>query len=106
MGNNYLLTKLQSQLFDVILVITWIFYIIIVLGLSANAPDYLDDLQYYVKIYVSLFLIWRFNPFRRVKFTYLDAKIAFNAGIFLMMTTFIGSFIEKYISDIQNIIRK
>ena len=101
-----MLTKLQSQLFDLIIIVTWSLYIIIVLGLSANAPDYLDDLQYYVKIYVSLFLIWRFNPFRRVKFTYLDTKIAFNAGIFLIMTTFIGSFIQKYISDIQTIVRK
>jgi hypothetical protein len=101
-----MLTKLQSQLFDLIIIVTWSLYIIIVLGLSANAPDYLDDLQYYVKIYVSLFLIWRFNPFRRVKFTYLDTKIAFNAGIFLIMTTFIGSFIQKYISDTQYIISK
>ena len=106
MVNNYMLTKLQSQLFDLIIIITWSLYIIIVLGLSANAPNYLDDLQYYVKIYVSLFLILRFNPFRHVKFTYLDAKIAFNAGIFLIMTTFIGSFIQKYILDIQTIVRK
>jgi hypothetical protein len=106
MGNNYLLTKVQSQLFDGIIIVTWVLYIIIVLGLSANAPDYLDDLQYYVKIYISLFLIWRFNPFRHVKFTYLDAKIAFNAGIFLIMTTFIGSFIQKYTSEIQSIMKK
>jgi hypothetical protein len=106
MGNNYLLTKVQSQLFDGIIIVTWVLYIIIVLGLSASAPDYLDDLQYYVKIYISLFLIWRFNPFRQVKFTYLDAKIAFNAGIFLIMTTFIGSFIKKYTSEIQTIMKK
>jgi len=102
--NNYILTKAQSQLFDIITIITWILYIIVLLGLSANAPQYLDDLQYYIKIYISLFLIWRFNPFRRVKFTYLDAKIAFNAGIFLIMTTFIGSFIENYLQKAKNII--
>ena len=102
--NNYILTKAQSQLFDIITIITWILYIIVVLGLSANAPQYLDDLQYYIKIYISLFLIWRFNPFRRVKFTYLDAKIAFNAGIFLIMTTFIGSIIQNYLQKAKNII--
>jgi hypothetical protein len=58
-----------------------------VLGISVNAPQYLDELQYYVKLYVSLFLIYRFNPFRRVKFTGLDAKISFSAGIFLLATT-------------------
>jgi hypothetical protein len=64
----------QYKVFTIIIYLTWALYIAIALGLSAKAPQYLKDLQYYVKIYVSLFLILRFNPFRRVKFTSLDAK--------------------------------
>jgi len=41
-------------------------------------------------LYISIFLIWRFNPFRHVKFTKLDATIAFNAGVFLLSTLVIG----------------
>lgn len=77
----------QTQAFEMIIYVTWILYIVIALGLSANAPQYLDDLQYYVKIYVSLFLIYRFNPLRHVKFTRLDRKIAFSAGVFLFATS-------------------
>jgi hypothetical protein len=93
--------KLQTNLFDVIVYVTWGLYIAISLGLSANAPQYLDDLQYYVKLYVSLFLIYRFNLFRRVKFTKLDAKIAFSAGMFLLATTAIDSVLKSYLSNVK-----
>jgi hypothetical protein len=97
--------KFQNRIFDIIVYITWALYIAIALGLSANAPQYLDDLQYYVKMYVSLFLIYRFNPFRRVQFTSLDAKIAFSAGVFLLGTTAIDGIIQNYISTFKEYIK-
>jgi hypothetical protein len=91
----------QINVFNIILYLTWILYIAILFGVSSKAPEYLDDLQYYVKIYVSLFLIYRFNPFRRVKFTGLDAKVAFSAGVFLLTTTTINSILQNYLSIIK-----
>jgi hypothetical protein len=99
---NKKIHRLQSQVFTVIIYLTWILYIAIALGLSASAPQYLDDLQYYVKIYICLFLIYRFNPFRRVQFTELDSRIAFSAGLFLLATTAIGSFLKNYLTQIKN----
>jgi hypothetical protein len=90
------LHRFQNHIYDIVVYMTWLLYILIALGLSANAPQYLDDLQYYIKLYVSLFLIIRFNPFRRVKFTGLDAKIAFSAGLFLLGTIAINSVILNY----------
>lgn len=91
----------QINVFNIIIYLTWILYIAILFGISSKAPQYLDDLQYYVKIYVSLFLIYRFNPFRRVKFTGLDAKVAFSAGVFLLTTTAINSILQNYLSIIK-----
>jgi hypothetical protein len=92
---------LQHHLFNAVIYLTYILYIAIALGLSANAPQYLDELQYYMKLYVSLFLIYRFNPFRRVKFTGLDAKIAFNAGWLLLSTTFLNNILKTYLDNIK-----
>lgn len=94
--------KFQNNVYDILVYITWVLYIAIALGLSANAPQYLDDLQYYIKLYVSLFLIFRFNPFRRVKFTSLDAKIAFSAGSFLLATTAIGTGLQNYLTELKD----
>jgi hypothetical protein len=98
------LHRFQNRMYDIVVYITWILYIVIALGLSANAPQYLDDLQNFIKLYVSLFLIYRFNPFRRVKFTGLDAKIAFSAGVFLLATTAINSVLHNYLSELKQYI--
>jgi hypothetical protein len=102
---NKRLHSFQNRVFDLVVYITWGLYIIIALGLSANAPQYLDDLQYYVKLYVSLFLIWRFNPFRNINFTYLDKKIAFSAGVFLLATTAIEGFLHNYLEQVKSYVQ-
>lgn len=95
---KYQLYTFQNKFYNIVMYITWLLYITIALGLSVNAPEYLDTLQSFMKLYVSLFLIYRFNPFRKVKFTGLDAKITFSAGIFLLGTTAIDGIIKNYIS--------
>jgi len=90
--------KVQEHIFDFTFVIIYILYFLIALGLSTTAPKYLSFLDYYVKIYVSLFLIWRFNPFRDVKFTSLDKKIVYNAGLFILFaTTSINQILISYL---------
>jgi hypothetical protein len=85
----------QVKMFNLILASTYLLYIVIALGLSAKAPQYLNHLLYFTKIYVSLFLIYRFNPFRNVEFTNLDRKIAFSAGTFLIATIAIDEIIKN-----------
>jgi hypothetical protein len=94
--------KFQYNMFLFVTYLTWFLYIIIALGLSINAPEYLYDLQYYIKIYVSLFLVLRFNPFRNVEFTELDKKIVFSAGLFLITTTAINEILMVYFNNINN----
>jgi hypothetical protein len=43
----------------------------------------------------------RFNPFRITKFTPLDAKIAFNAGMFLLFATAVNGIIGFYLNHIK-----
>lgn len=95
----------HEKVFDAIMNGIFLLYIIVALGLSASAPVYLSTLEYYIQIYVSLFLIYRFNPFRSVKFTDLDRKIAFNAGIFLVTTTALNQILEKFKTQISEFAR-
>jgi hypothetical protein len=102
---NRKLHMFQDRMYDIITYITFLLYFAIALGLSINAPEYLNSLQSFMKIYISLFLIYRFNPFRRVKFTALDAKITFSAGIFLLGTTAIDGIIKNYLSTFEEYIK-
>jgi hypothetical protein len=102
MANLY---EFQNKAFDYITIFTYLLYIVIALGFSASAPRYLNDLLFYTKLYISLFLIYRFNPFTITKFTPLDAKIAYNAGIFLLFTTLLNSVLVNYINFFKMIVQ-
>jgi len=97
---------LQNRSFDIVILLSWILYILIALNISVHAPDYLDDLEFYIKIYISLFLLYRFMPFRKIKFTELDRKIAFNAGIFIFTATAIGSILQNYLKQVHDLFIK
>lgn len=97
MAFNKSIHEFQEKMFMFVIILSWLLYIAVAFGLWNKAPLYLNDLQYYTKIYVSSFLLLRFNPFRNIEFTDLDRSIAFSAGIFLLGTTVINTFLEKYI---------
>ena len=90
------INKFQIKVFDYLSIVLYILYFAVVMGLSAAAPIYIEDLQYYLKIYISLFLIIRFNNFRQIEFTELDRKIAFNAGIFLLSATMLNQLVTFF----------
>ena len=97
------LHKYQERIFDLIIYATYILIIISALGISESAPKYLTDLDYYVRVYICLFLMWRFNPFRtHYEFTDLDRKIAFSAGAFILTTTALN----QYLVDFKDKIKK
>jgi hypothetical protein len=76
-------------------------YFAVLLGVSVNAPSYLDNVDYYAKIYVSLFLLYRFNMFRKITFTDLDRKIVFSAGLFLFATTALNELLTQYLDPLK-----
>ena len=94
----------QNTIFNYIIFASYFLYILIALGLSASAPQYLETIQYWVKIYISLFLIYRFNFFRKIQFTELDRKVAFSAGLFLFTTTILNQILTKYLHEIKSFV--
>jgi hypothetical protein len=90
------LTRYQNNAFSIFIILTYIIYIASAIGISKTAPVYLDDFDYYVKIYISLFLLWRFNMFRKIEFNELDRKIAFSAGLFLFTSTAVYNILTSY----------
>ena len=85
----------QEYLFDIVINLAFFLLIISILGFSQYSQKYLSYLDYYIRIYICLFLIWRFNPLRSsYEFTILDVKIAFNSGVFLLTTTALNQYLK------------
>ena len=100
-----ILYDIQNNIFNIIIFISYVSYAFIALGLFSTSPKYLETLDYYVKIYISLFLLWRFNPFTKIKFTDLDRKIAFSAGLFIFTTTAVNKILISYFKEIKQLLR-
>ena len=96
MTNGKDLTSIQNTFFNYAMIITYILYFLIAIGLNTTAPQYLTTLQFFIKLYISGFLIFRFNYFRKIpQFTDFDRKVALSAGMFLLTTTLVDHFIHS-----------
>ena len=74
--------------------IFYILYILSMIGFSLVAPLYLNYFTMAIKIYISLFLIWKFNIFRsKIPCTDYDKELIFTSATFLLLTTTVGDYI-------------
>tara|TARA_B100000900_G_scaffold401250_1_gene405716 strand:+ start:395 stop:718 length:324 start_codon:yes stop_codon:yes gene_type:complete len=85
---------------------SYVLYFFAMLGISSLAPQYLSRLRIFLKIYVALLLIYFYNPltYKEKKFTDFDRKLAFSAGIFLLLSTTIVDSIEIFLKDKSSLI--
>jgi len=101
------LYNIQLVIFNIIVFFSYFLLFASALGLSENALIYLNKLSYHVRIYICVFLIWRFNPLRsKYEFTDLDRKIAFTAGLFILSTTFLQKYVDNAKERAQKFYKK
>ena len=94
--------------------ITLLMFFIFISGFIFNTPTIFIQINFLIKVLISLYLIYKFNDFRNdpIKFTILDKKICYSAGFYLFLFSFadvINSYfkeLRKYIIDIYNNINK
>ena len=83
--------KYQELGFDIFITLTYVLLFLYIFGISNSAKRKVEIIDKYVIIYMCLFLMYRFNPFKKsYEFTSLDRKIAFSAGLFIFTTSFLG----------------
>jgi len=96
--------KWHQKLYYLLSYFSIFLYIVAFIGLSFSVPNYLLLLQEIMKIYISIILILRFNPFYKIEFNKnnyeFDRKIAFSSGIFLLLTTGVSTYIRTFLDKI------
>jgi len=97
---------LQNDGYSFIVIIIYILYVLALFGFSSHAPEYIKTIDYYVRIYIGVFLIWRFSFASTVKFNELDKRIASAAGWFIVFSTFLNQFLESYYTKAKTLFNK
>lgn len=78
----------------------WVIYIISFLGVAIIDPTYIYMVDNVAKLYVALLLMIKFNPFiKYTKMTKFDKQIAWNAGLFLFLSSTFFVAVKRYISS-------
>jgi hypothetical protein len=87
------LYETNNFIFNIAITIIWILiFLSFVNFYSEKTRAVLSVVSYYIRIYVCVFLIVRFNPFysifmkKKFIFTELDRKIAYSSGITILTT--------------------
>ena len=79
--------KIYQNVYIYSIYLCYVLYALSFFNLYTGAIDYFHSIRAYLTIYISLFLIVRFNPFTKAKFTDFDRRVVFTAGTFLLTTT-------------------
>jgi hypothetical protein len=90
---QYSILTYNSYLINTILFLT-------IMGFGITQPAILQQFQYYLKIYIGLFLVYRFNAFVSHEYTELDRKVAFSSGV-ILLSAILTETITEYVGKIR-----
>jgi len=77
------------------------------IGFGFAKPAIVTSLDYYLKIFLALYLLYRFNPFiQKFEFKELDRRVAFSAGVFIFTTTILNKILITYSTKYRDDILK
>lgn len=65
--------------------------LLFMIGIFQEKPLYIIEINYILKIIIAMFLIYRFNSYRKhqIVFTELDRKVTFSAGMYILVISFV-----------------
>lgn len=87
--------------------ITLIMILVFIYGIIYSDASFFMEMNFIIKVLIALYLIYHFNDLRTspVKFTTLDKKICYSAGIYLLIFSFADVF-DNYFAQINRKLTK
>jgi hypothetical protein len=93
--------KFSELVFLYLINISFVLYIIVLLGVGGFAPKYFHYLKTFLQIYIGILLVIRYNPitYKGRDFGEFDRRLVFSSGIFLLLSTALIGSIQKYLQN-------
>lgn len=73
----------------------WGIYLISILGVWSAAPKYLEEIDSIFKIVISIFLIYYFHPWTKIRFNDFHREVVFKAGLMLLLSSSLVNFLKR-----------
>ena len=91
----------HESVYMTILYSSYILYFIAFTGILSLNPSYLSVLETFIKYYISIMLLIRFNPFVDRKITKFDKKLVFTSALLLFISTTAYSIAISYFKKLN-----
>lgn len=103
--DNKTLYNFEYYFLSIFSKITIVVVVLFLVGIFQEKPLLYLKFNFFVKILLALFLIYRFNSYRnnKIVFTELDRKVCYSAGKFILVFSFIDYF-NHYTYKIREVI--
>ncbi|RZD41967.1 MAG: hypothetical protein CXT73_04035 [Methanobacteriota archaeon] len=95
--------KFYEKLFILLNYLWYILFGLAYFDIWHLANVYLKIVTFYFKIFVTLFLIYFFNPYKTIIFTDFHRRMVFTAGTFLLFSEGLMFIFNKMTNDALNI---
>jgi uncharacterized BrkB/YihY/UPF0761 family membrane protein len=92
-----------GSVFEITVFVIHVLYIALAIGILREEPLILSVIDYWIKVFVGLFLLYRFNPYVHIKFTDFDRKVIFSAGMFMIITTVVNTYLINYVKKAKDL---
>lgn len=91
-----------EHIYDKFLILCWIVYFAVLFGVGTQVPEYLSMMDSIIKYFVSIFLIFQFNPFKEnliMADSAFNKKIAYHGGLFIFLTSGISDTLKAILDN-------
>jgi len=95
--------ELHQKIYFTILYLLYFIYFITFTKVYYINPIYLEIFETINIYYISLYLVYRFNPFSKIYFNNFDKQIIFSTGLLLLFSNTIMNFVKIYMLEKLNI---
>jgi hypothetical protein len=94
MSSNYLKFITYEKAFILLSIMVNAFFVLYALGFLKNKIVWVETISFYLKIFIGVFLVAKFNPFYSLTssgatFTKFDKRVVFSAGMYTLIINLI-----------------
>ena len=90
------------KIYYIVIGILYTGYILTFLGIYYANPEYIQQLNIFIRVFVSVVLLVRFNPFNEVVVSKSDRILISAAAFFLLITTGVTEIMIRYAREVTN----
>jgi hypothetical protein len=100
--DNKKIYAFETQFLHLFGLLTKLTMVLFLIGFFQTKPSWFLEFNFGVKVILALFLIYRFNSYRKqkIEFTELDRKVCYSAGIYILLISFVD-YVDHYTDFIR-----